>query len=76
MGIGFIVAAVLGVVAIVVVVKTAVVVPQQSAYVIENLGRYSRTLGAGFNILVPFLERVAYRNLSGGIAALHSAWRI
>ena len=62
MDIGFIVAAVLAVVAIVVVVKTAVVVPQQSAYVIENLGRYSRTLGAGFNILVPFLERVAYRH--------------
>jgi regulator of protease activity HflC (stomatin/prohibitin superfamily) len=42
--------------------KTAVVVPQQSAYVIERLGKYSRTLNAGFHILVPFLERIAYRH--------------
>ncbi len=62
MDFGFIVAAALAIVAIVVVVKTAVVVPQQNAYIIENLGRYSRTLGAGFNILIPFLERVAYRH--------------
>ena len=45
-----------------VLAKTAVVVPQQSAYVIERLGKYSRTLSAGFHILVPFLERVAYRH--------------
>ena len=42
--------------------KTAVVVPQQNAYVVENLGKFSRTLVPGFNILVPFLERVAYRH--------------
>jgi regulator of protease activity HflC (stomatin/prohibitin superfamily) len=42
--------------------KTAVVVPQQSAYVIENLGKYSRTLEAGFHILVPFVDRIAYRH--------------
>ena len=62
MDIGFIVAGVLAVVAIVVIIKTAVVVPQQSAYIVENLGKYSRTLAPGFNILVPFLERVAYRH--------------
>ncbi|MYF70288.1 MAG: paraslipin [Proteobacteria bacterium] len=62
MDVGFIVAAVLAIVAIVVVIKTAVVVPQQNAYIVENLGKYSRTLNAGFNILVPFLERVAYRH--------------
>ena len=62
MDFGFIVAAVLAIVAIVVIVKTAVVVPQQNAYIVENLGRYSRTLGAGFHILIPFLERVAYRH--------------
>ena len=44
-----------------VIAKTAVVVPQQSAYVVENLGKYSRTLNAGFHILVPFIERIAYR---------------
>ena len=31
-------------------------------YVIENLGKYSRTLHAGFHILIPFVERVAYRH--------------
>jgi len=45
-----------------VISRVAVVVPQQSAYVIESLGKYSRTLQAGFHILVPFVERVAYRH--------------
>ena len=48
--------------AIVVVAKTATVVPQQSAYVVENLGRYSRTLRAGFHVLIPFVERIAYKH--------------
>ena len=47
---------------IVVIVKTAVIVPQQSAYVIERLGRYSRTMQAGFHILLPFLDTVAYKH--------------
>ena len=47
---------------VVVIVKTAVIVPQQSAYVIERLGRYSRTLQAGFHILLPFLDTVAYKH--------------
>ncbi len=50
------------VLAIVVVAKTATIVPQQQAYVIENLGKYSRTLRAGFHILVPFVERIAYKH--------------
>jgi regulator of protease activity HflC (stomatin/prohibitin superfamily) len=56
--------AVLGIVllAIITLARTAIVVPQQSAYVIENLGKYSRTLHAGFHILIPFVERVAYRH--------------
>lgn len=53
---------VIAVLAIIVLAKTAKVVPQQSAFVIENLGRYSRTLNAGFHILFPFVERVAYRH--------------
>jgi regulator of protease activity HflC (stomatin/prohibitin superfamily) len=52
----------LAVLAVIVVFRTATVVPQQSAYVIENLGRFSRTLQAGFHILVPFVERVAYKH--------------
>jgi regulator of protease activity HflC (stomatin/prohibitin superfamily) len=52
----------LAVVAVILVGKTATVVPQQSAFVIEKVGKYSRTLQAGFHILVPFMERVAYRH--------------
>jgi len=47
---------------IVLIAKTATIVPQQQAYVIENLGKYSRTLRAGFHILVPFIERIAYKH--------------
>ena len=60
--IGLFVTLALAVLVIVAIVKTAVVVPQQSAYIIESLGKYSRTLAAGFHILIPFLERVAYRH--------------
>ena len=59
---GFIVALVLALVVIVVIAKTAVVVPQQNAYIIESLGKYSRTLESGFALLIPFVERVAYRH--------------
>jgi regulator of protease activity HflC (stomatin/prohibitin superfamily) len=56
--------AVIGIVVLVIVTiaKTATIVPQQRAYVIENLGKYSRTLDAGFHILIPFVERIAYRH--------------
>ncbi|MGH8222945.1 MAG: SPFH domain-containing protein [Woeseiaceae bacterium] len=49
-------------VAIFVIAKTAVVVPQQNAYVVERLGKFSRILKAGFHILIPFIERTAYRH--------------
>ncbi len=56
----------IGIVIMVVIVvgifKTAVVVPQQSAYVVQYLGRYRATLEAGLHILVPFFDRVAYRH--------------
>jgi regulator of protease activity HflC (stomatin/prohibitin superfamily) len=55
-------AIILAVLAVVVLFKTAVVVPQQSAFVVEYLGKYSRTLQAGFHILVPFVETIAYRH--------------
>jgi len=49
--------------------KTLTVVPQQSAFVVENLGKYSRTLQAGFHILVPFMDRVAYKHSLKELAA-------
>ena len=48
-----IIAALVAVFIIVLVVKTAVVVPQQSAYVVERLGRFAGTLDAGFHVLMP-----------------------
>ncbi len=62
MEVGLIIAIAVAVLAIIIVIKTAVVVPQQSAYVVENLGKYSRTLTAGFHVLVPFIEVVAYKH--------------
>jgi regulator of protease activity HflC (stomatin/prohibitin superfamily) len=56
-----IVAAFLGVVIVLVIAKTAVVVPQQSAFVVERLGRFSGVLQAGFHILVPFVDVIRYR---------------
>src|SRR4029434_7863853 len=46
-----------------VVAKTAVVVPQQNAYVVERLGRFSGVLDAGFHILVPFVDAIRYRHV-------------
>src|SRR6476660_1113079 len=45
-----------------VIAKTAVVVPQQSAYVVARLGKYSDTLNAGFHILLPFVDTIRYRH--------------
>ena len=47
---------------VMVIAKTAIVVPQQSAYIVEYLGKYRKTIKAGFHILVPFVERVAYKH--------------
>ncbi len=54
--------AALVVLVVIVVAKTAVVVPQQSQYVVERLGRYAGTLDAGFHILVPFLDAIRYKH--------------
>ncbi len=54
-----------GIVAFVVVVailKTAIIVPQKTAYIVERLGKYSCTLDAGFHILVPFIDKIAYKH--------------
>ena len=50
------------VVIVIVLFKTAVIVPHPNAFVVERLGKFSRKLDAGFHILVPFLERVAYKH--------------
>lgn len=57
-----IVALVLLVVVVVFVIQSVKVVPQQNAWVVERLGRYNATLTPGLNILVPFVDRLAYKH--------------
>jgi regulator of protease activity HflC (stomatin/prohibitin superfamily) len=58
----FLLALVVAAVAVVILFKTAIVVPQQSAFIVERLGKYAKTLQAGFHILIPGVERIAYRH--------------
>ena len=44
------------------IARTAIVVPQQSAYVVERLGRYHGTISAGFHVLFPFVDTIRYRH--------------
>ena len=57
-----VIAIVFAVFVIVVVVKTAVVVPQQNAFVVERLGKFNAVLDAGFLILLPFIDAIHYRH--------------
>ncbi len=56
LGIGF------AIFVLVAIIKTAVVVPQRTQFVVERLGKYHLTLDAGLHILVPFIDRIAYRH--------------
>jgi regulator of protease activity HflC (stomatin/prohibitin superfamily) len=62
MDMSLIVALVITFVVVIILFKTAVVVPQQNAFVVERLGKFNRKLDAGFHILFPFLDRVAYKH--------------
>jgi regulator of protease activity HflC (stomatin/prohibitin superfamily) len=37
------------------------IVPQRSAYVLERFGKYNKTLLAGFHVIIPFMDKIAYR---------------
>jgi len=54
---------ILFVVALVFVFKTINVVPQQHAWVVERLGKYHATLAPGLNIVIPFIDRIAYKHI-------------
>ena len=58
------IAILVGIIIFVVVVffKTIRIVPQKQAFIIERLGKYSGTLEAGFHVLTPFIDRVAYKH--------------
>ena len=49
-------------IAVMFVLQAVKVVPQQSAWVLERFGKYNRTLLPGLNIIIPFIDRVAYRH--------------
>ncbi|WP_198119876.1 SPFH domain-containing protein [Massilia rhizosphaerae] len=56
-------ALVIFIIALVFVFKTINVVPQQHAWVVERLGKYHATLAPGLNIVVPFIDRIAYKHI-------------
>ena len=62
MGGSLLVAVVIAVFAMFVVSRIARVVPQQQAWIVERLGRYNRTLQAGFHILWPFFDSIRYKH--------------
>ena len=58
----FILFALIALIVIVAILKTAIVVPQKTAFIVERLGKYRCTLEAGFHILVPFFDKIAYKH--------------
>lgn len=55
-------AVVLLVIAVIFIAKSVKVVPQQSAWVVERLGKFHTTLKPGLNVLMPFIDKVAYEH--------------
>jgi regulator of protease activity HflC (stomatin/prohibitin superfamily) len=53
---------ILAVIVVIAILKTAIVVPQKTVYIVERLGKYSCTLDAGFHILIPFIDNIAYKH--------------
>jgi regulator of protease activity HflC (stomatin/prohibitin superfamily) len=62
MDIATVIAVAIVVLVIITVFKTARIVPQKNAFIVERLGKYANTLEAGFHILVPFLDKVSYKH--------------
>jgi regulator of protease activity HflC (stomatin/prohibitin superfamily) len=60
---GSVIAFVVLVAAVVFVIQTLKVVPQQHAWIVERLGKYHRTLSPGLSVILPFIDRVAYKHL-------------
>lgn len=58
---GYVILGVLAIFVVIALIKTAVVVPNRSAFIVERLGKFHTVLYAGFHLLVPFVDVVAYR---------------
>jgi len=59
---GLLAVLILAILVLIIIAKTAIVVPQQSAYVVERLGRFHGILNAGFHVLLPFVDVIRYRH--------------
>ncbi|MFZ3042639.1 MAG: SPFH domain-containing protein [Thiobacillus sp.] len=57
-----VVAFVILIVIAIVVAKGVCVVPQQNAWVVERLGKFHAVLGHGLNLVIPFIDTVAYKH--------------
>lgn len=62
MDLELVIAVVVVILVIIMVLKTARIVPQKMAFIVERLGKYATTLEAGFHILWPFVDKVAYKH--------------
>lgn len=62
MGPGAVVLIVILLLVFLLVVTSIKVVPQRKAYIVERLGKYHKTLMAGFHVLTPFIDKVSYRH--------------
>jgi regulator of protease activity HflC (stomatin/prohibitin superfamily) len=56
------IALIVAVIAVIFIVRTFKIVPQQNAWVVERLGKFDRTLTPGLKFVIPFVERVAYKH--------------
>ncbi len=52
----------LGIVVVLIFLSSIKIVPQRSAYIVERLGKYHTTLLAGFKIIMPFIDKIAYKH--------------
>ena len=48
--------------AFILLVSSIKIIPQRSAFIIERLGKYKATLEAGFQIIIPFVDRIRYKH--------------
>ncbi|MCU0765264.1 MAG: SPFH domain-containing protein, partial [Burkholderiaceae bacterium] len=44
------------------IIKAVTIVPQQHAWVVERLGKFHASLGPGLKIIIPFIDRIAYKH--------------
>src|SRR5690606_16463783 len=53
----------LAILALLVFLSTIKIVPQRSAYIVERFGKYKGTLMAGFHVIIPFVDKIAYKHV-------------